>query len=145
MFSIVTTWFVILCLYNYADEATAQATSRLYSSKQSEGEYCHYPFPLPVFSPPPEPKLPVLMNEVAASIPHLWRAVGDQLEVPSAVLESFFTQHLGNPMECFREVFIYWRDNNTKAYSWASLVEVLQSPQVGQVALAKHIRNIHDL
>lgn len=95
--------------------------------------------------PLPEPKLAELMNEVAANIPHLWKAFGDQLEIPSAILESFSRQNMGDPMECFREVFICWRDNRTRSYSWGSVVEVLQSAQVGQTALAEVIRNTHGL
>ena len=85
------------------------------------------------------------MNEVAAVIPHQWRAVGDQLDIPAGLLESFSTQRQGNPSECFREVFIYWRDNPTMSYSWRTVVEVLQSAQVGQTTLAEQISNRHQL
>ena len=83
------------------------------------------------------------MNKVAAVIPHLWRAVGNQLGISFAKLEAINMQHIGNPMECFREVFYYWSNNPTicMAYSWESIVEVLQSPEVGQIELARHIKN----
>ena len=86
------------------------------------------------------------MNEVAAVIPAQWKAVGVQLDIPAGQLESFLTKCLGNPMECFQEVFIYWKDNpTTKAYSWRSVVEVLRSAHVGQTDLAEQIRNKHQL
>ena len=94
---------------------------------------------------PTEPKLFELMNEVAAVIPNQWKAVGVQLDIPAGQLDSFWTKCLGNPTECFQEVFIYWRNNPTKAYSWRSVVEVLRSAHVGETDLSEQIRNRHQL
>ena len=85
------------------------------------------------------------MNEVGAKIPEKWRAVGNQLEVPPSTLESFHVQRLGVPKECFREVFVYWRNNPVLPYSWASVVKVLQSAEVEELELARVIEDSHDM
>ena len=90
-----------------------------------------------------EPRLSQLMNEVAAKIPHLWRLVGDQLEIPPGVLEALSMQHNGRPIECFREVLVHWRRNPEVAYSWESMVKVLRSAAIGQQELAGTITRDH--
>ena len=91
------------------------------------------------------PRFSELMNEVGAKIPDKWRAVGNQLEVPPAILESFHVLRLGAPKECFREVFVYWRNNPVLPFSWASVVKVLQSPEVEELELAGVIEASHDM
>lgn len=96
-------------------------------------------------SPPPYqvfggPQLPDLMNEVANCIPDLWREVGVQLGVPVHMLDSFWRQRSNNNMDCFKDVFTYWKDKCTKSYSWLTMIQVLETPAVGQMELAQNIR-----
>ena len=97
-------------------------------------------------SPPPyqtSPELPLLINQVASIIPDLWRAVGTQLGVPAHFLESFWRQRGGNSMDCFGDVFVYWKEKCTMPYTWLTIIQVLEMPAVGQLELAQTLRSIH--
>lgn len=83
------------------------------------------------------------MNVVAAKVPHIWRLVGDQLEIPPGILETFSMQNRGRPIDCFREVLVHWRKNPNVAYSWESMVKVLQSAAIGERELAGIIMRDH--
>ena len=84
----------------------------------------------------------VLMNELAASIPAKWRAVGAQLNVPSGILDAIQAQGAGQPqgsLHCFSHVLEEWRSRRTSPYTWENLLSVLRSNVVGEVALADRL------
>jgi hypothetical protein len=85
-----------------------------------------------------------LMNRVAAVVPDQWREVGVQLGVPPHVLDSFWKSRACDSMDCFRDVFTYWKDKCTKPYCWETIIEVLQTPAVGQEDLALNLQLISD-
>ena len=93
-----------------------------------------------VLTPKMVPQLVDLMNEVANCIPDLWREAGVQLGVPVHMLDLFWRQRSNNNMDCFKDVFTYWKDKCTKSYSWLTMIQVLETPAVGQMELAQNIR-----
>ena len=80
------------------------------------------------------------MNEVAAHILSKWRLVGIQLNIKTEDLNSI---RVDNPhysrLELFIEVFSLWKDNCTREYSWATMIEVLKAPSVDEKSLAEQL------
>ena len=90
-----------------------------------------------------EPKLPNLMNEVAAVIPDKWRDIGIHLGLSHRVLEGIATISPRNTNLCYSNVFTLWENQNstTHPYTWSTIVKVLQAPSVGEEKLAIKIKN----
>ena len=88
-----------------------------------------------------EPKLPNLMNEIAAVIPNKWRDIGLQLGLSHGVLEGIATISPRNTNLCYSNVFTLWETQNTYPYTWSTIVKVLQAPSVGEEKLATKIKN----
>ena len=91
----------------------------------------------------PSPELDDLMNDVVSKIPAQWRAVGIQLGVPSCTLDSIQHQNAGKPQACyesFETVLSTWKQNQYKPYTWTTIIDALETPSVGQVALAEVLR-----
>ena len=83
-------------------------------------------------------------ESVAAVIPDKWRNVGIILNISQPQLNAIDQRHRGEAMACFSEVFSMWQqqatpDNNP--VKWSTLVRVLKSPYVEEVALAESIRS----
>ena len=83
------------------------------------------------------------MNEIAATIPSKWRDVGVQLGVDHSVLEGIATTTPNDTNQCYTRVFTQWKNQNSVAHPfiWATVVEVLQAPSVGEQRLADKIKN----
>ena len=79
------------------------------------------------------------MNEVAAAIPSKWKDVGLQLGLDHSVLEGIG----GDNSHCYMDVFTQWKKqkSTTHPYTWSTLVQVLQTPAVGEEELADKIKN----
>ena len=90
-----------------------------------------------------EPGLPDLMNKIAAKIPNRWRDIGLQLGVDLPVLDGIATISLGDPNNCYINVFTRWKNQNspTHRYTWSTLVQALKKPAVGEDRLADEIKN----
>ena len=92
------------------------------------------------------PETPELLNEVAAVIPAKWRAVGTMLKVPSGMLDAIQAQGHGAPnagLHCFGYMLEEWRSRRTCPYTWDTLISVLRSTSVGEVALAEKLAKTH--
>ena len=87
-----------------------------------------------------EPEFSDLMNEVAAKKPNKWRDIGIQLGLTPNELSSFSLTCFGNPNPCFTAIFTAWKDRGTRPYTWATIIEVLQSPAVGELRLAEDLK-----
>ena len=88
-----------------------------------------------------EPKLPDLMNEVAAKTPSKWRDIGLQLGLDQGVLEGIATISPRDTNLCYSNVFTLWENSTTHPYTWSTIVEVLQARSVGEKRLATKIKN----
>ena len=88
-----------------------------------------------------KPELSDLMNEVAAIIPGKWRDVGLQLGVDKGVLDGIAHSSPENNNLCYTDVFTRWMNLTTHQYTWLKVVQVLESPAVGEKRLADKIKN----
>ena len=76
------------------------------------------------------------MNEVAAQIPAKWHQVGTQLNLAPSDLECL---PASDSHRCFTSVFTTWEKQDTKPYTWFTIIDVLKTPAVGESHLAKVI------
>ena len=79
------------------------------------------------------------MNKVAARIPNLWRDVGIQLGLDQSVLNAIAIVSPGDTNHCFSNVFTLWRNRKTSPYTWATIIQALQTAAVGQKKVAEEI------
>ena len=69
-----------------------------------------------------------------------WYSIGIQLGVDQAKLKEFEINYRAAD-RCFTEVISFWLNGNTPvAVSWKSLVEILESPFIGEKGLAMRLR-----
>ena len=86
------------------------------------------------------PKVSELMEEVAAKALDQWPNIGIMLDIEQHVLNGFKYQYHSEPRECYSAVFNHWRINTPLPYTWATIVEVLESEVVQRNDLAAKIR-----
>ena len=88
-----------------------------------------------------EPSLPLLMDKVAAVIPHKYMIVGLQLRLSLAELQVIRPQHQGleEHHRAFGEIFDVWRRRGSPPYTWRTLIDVLRSASVGEVSLSDEL------
>jgi len=76
-----------------------------------------------------------LMNYVGADCQALWRAIGLQLKLKNADLDTIQSETAGQPnaaMTSMSKVFDQWHNTDTCEYSWKKLAEVLCSRAVNK-------------
>ena len=76
------------------------------------------------------------MDEVAAQIPAKWHQVGIALNLPHSELECL---PASDSLRCFSSIFNTWMKQELKPYTWLTIINVLQTPAVGESRLAKVI------
>lgn len=88
------------------------------------------------------PELKDLMNLIAAVKPAKWRLVGIQLGLEIGILDGIAAQlsRQYGLQECFREVLIEWKNRMPSPYTWMTIIDVLETPSVGEMALAEEIK-----
>ena len=87
-----------------------------------------------------------LMNDVASKIPAMWRSVGIQLGLSLSTLDSIQSNNAGKSrsnLVSFEQVFSTWEKQGPSPYTWNTIIEVLRTPAVGQVALADELEHNH--
>ena len=87
-----------------------------------------------------EPEISDLMNEVAAKIPAQWRAIGLQLKLTVDDLDGIDMMRHGCPLDFFSYMLTMWKKKNPSPFKWATIIEVLKSPAVGERSLAEELR-----
>ena len=80
-----------------------------------------------------------LMNQIAAIIPAKWRFVGIQLGLTENILDDIAVS-APFPLECFRKMLLEWKKRKPRPYTWMTIIEALETPSVGEVALAECIK-----
>lgn len=98
------------------------------------GEY-RKPIP-PIYQVAPDMK--DLMNTIAAVIPIKWRFVGIQLGLDGGILDEI--AQLQQPQHCFEKVLREWKKKKPRPYTWRTIIEAIETPSVGEMALAECIR-----
>lgn len=83
---------------------------------------------------------------MAAEIPAKWYEFGEQLDIKPSILDGFKLQNIGDNLKCFSNVIDKWKISQTRTpISWATVVDVLKSPSIGEQKLAKEIIDKHNL
>ena len=83
------------------------------------------------------------MNDVAAVVPAKWRLVGIQLKVPQRDLDDIQSRMAGSPysnLHAFEGALNKWSTLNPHQYTWSTIIGALETPSVGEVALAAKLR-----
>ena len=84
------------------------------------------------------------METVASKIPSKWKRVGISLGIDQSQLDAINMHRLGDPLECFSDVFTCWQQQSTpqSPANWAALVAVLRSNYVGEEELSNTINDM---
>ena len=79
------------------------------------------------------------MNQVAAKTKIKWFQVGIQLKIDSTTLEVFETKSQ-DPMRCYSMVFTEWKKQGKRPYTWATIIEILETNAVNEKGAAVELR-----
>ena len=94
-----------------------------------------YPYPA-LFERPTDSDL---MNEIAAKILPKWSSVGIQLGLSHNEIQVLsVTCH--DPHLYFSHIFNIWKSRISPPYNWKTIIEVLKTPAVNEMRLAKEIQ-----
>ena len=79
------------------------------------------------------------MNDVASKVSAKWKEISIQLGLSPNDYTCFADATGGNAMNCFALVLNAWESTPTMPYTWSTMIEVLNSPAVGEVRLAREL------
>ena len=88
------------------------------------------------------PALSDIMAEIGSVMSSKWRVVGKHLGIPADQLDSIQSQNLGIPqpdvasLEC---VLLVWKEAGRKPFTWAVIIDTLESISVGENYLANQL------
>ena len=85
------------------------------------------------------PELKELMSRVAAKTKVKWFQVGIQLNVDLTTLNAYETQS-SDAMRCYTNVFAEWKRAGDLPYTWATIIEALESDAVSERDTASNVR-----
>ena len=65
-----------------------------------------------------------------------WKVIGDLVEVPNSILESWGTKYREDSLQCIKRVLSHWLDHPTEEYpaSWEGLYRLLEDIECSDVA-----------
>ena len=87
-----------------------------------------------------EPELSDLMNEVASKVSAKWKEISIQLGLTVNDQKCFIDVTSGDPNQCLTFVFNVWKNRATRPYKWSTVIEVLETPAVGEKRLAQELK-----
>ena len=80
-----------------------------------------------------------LLNKVAARARDKWKNMGLQLNIPMDQLNSMTAT---DPISCYADVFNWWQRNGSPPYTWATIIDALRAPAVGEARLARELEEL---
>ena len=83
------------------------------------------------------PNILDLLNKVACKARDKWEMMGLALGIELDQLNSF-SKH-ADPIKCYTEVFSTWKKNTDPPFTWATVINSLKLPIVGETELAMEI------
>ena len=87
------------------------------------------------------PELKELMSRVAAKTKVKWYQVGIQLNIELATLKTYETQSsVCDPMRCYADVFAEWKRAGEPPYTWATIIEALESDAASERDTGSSVR-----
>ena len=78
------------------------------------------------------------MNRVAAPCMDQWELVGVQLDINDAQLNSIRSSYRTDQQR-FKAVFDLWRRKGSPAYTWTTIINVLEARSVGERKVAQDV------
>ena len=82
------------------------------------------------------PKYSTLLNKVAALARDKWMKMGLQLDIPMDQLNAMTAT---DPINCYANIFNWWQRNGSPPYTWATIIDALKAPIVGEARLAHEL------
>ena len=80
------------------------------------------------------------MKQVSSNARDKWKKVGLELDIQQDQLNTISERCNGDPILCYSEVFTAWEKMTDPAdFTWATIVEALESPIVEENKLARDI------
>ena len=79
------------------------------------------------------PQIEELMNKVAAKCLDKWMMIGLQLKIDQQLMNAIPNKEATN---AFSVVFHQWKNNGDPPFTWATIIDVLRKPIVGENQLA---------
>ena len=87
-----------------------------------------------------EPDFWELTSQVICDVTTKWRQLGVGLRLPLTALDAIDADYPKVADKC-HQVFLMWSRRQTLPYTWGTVIRVLQSPAVGEQALAERLKN----
>ena len=69
-----------------------------------------------------------------------WKVIALRLDMDPVYIERIERQERGNIKSCFRKVFTKWKKQRKPPFTWAQIINTLDSPSVGEHALADELK-----
>ena len=85
------------------------------------------------------PDLLGLLNKVAAEATDKWEQVAEQLGIKPSRIHSIHAVKPGRPIPCYTEIFDLWESKGSPPYTWATIINALRAPAVGEERLANKL------
>ena len=82
------------------------------------------------------PEYYFLLNKLAVDAKDKWKEIGQALDIPVGQLNSIT---MTDPILCYVDVFNWWQRNGSPPYTWATIIDALRAPIVGEVQLAHEL------
>ena len=86
-----------------------------------------------------DPKVSVLMSEVAAELPAKWELFAVQIELEYECIQEIKQDYPRDNYGCFMAVFQKWNIQRTVSFTWEKVIFVLRSKSLQEIRVAKHI------
>ena len=86
------------------------------------------------------PEMSDLLNKVADKTRSIWERVGLQLNVSSDCIKAISKSHPHDAILCYAEVFDVWRKSGSPPYTWATIIDALRAPSVGEHQLVTELQ-----
>ena len=83
--------------------------------------------------------LPIFMNHVGVKMLSRWQLFGILLKIPVPELDTY---PIHNCAICFTRVFDSWQRKGSPEFSWETVINVLESPLLGERHLASEVRKM---
>ena len=85
------------------------------------------------------PEYYTLLNKLAVDAMDKWKKIGLLLDIPIGQLNSVT---MTDPILCYAEIFNWWQKNGSPPYTWATIIDALRAPMVGEVQLAHELEEM---
>ena len=93
--------------------------------------------------PSSPPSIAAFLNKVAVQIPAKWKLFAYNLNIGHDAVSEIESKYPHDPTECFMSTFSYWEKKQSPPFTWDTVLEVLQSPSVGEKKMAEDLKQ-HD-